>query len=227
MSDTIRHHINRGAGIQFVGNIFRLAEFLLTLLAARLFGAQVWGQYIFLTALVIPMVRLSNIGLDKGLVWFIAKYYTEKIPPRLFKLLRAWSFGLSVVSVLGYSIYYFLSGGLSRSETALIQPVSTVVIAFSVPFLALTNLSLGISIGRKKIEHDVFIRSILYPFFYLGIPCILAVAFPTLKVLAVAFLLGNILGYLCSRFLAERALDFLEFTEKAGNPYSKRLSALS
>ena len=108
-NDTIRRDLNRGASISFAGNIFKLVEFLLTLLAARLFGVQVWGQYIFLNTLLLPLQRLACAGLDKGLIWFISKHRDSRMPTGFFAWIR------NRILIFGGEMALFSAGpGISR-----------------------------------------------------------------------------------------------------------------
>jgi O-antigen/teichoic acid export membrane protein len=51
-------------------------------------------------------------------------------------------------------------------------------------------------------EHEVLVRGIIYPIFYLGMPCALAFLSRQTRMLAAFFLIGSAAGYLASLYLA-------------------------
>ncbi len=218
--DTIRRDINRGAAISFAGNGFKLAEFLLTLLAARLYGVHVWGQYIFLNTLFLPVMRLACAGLDKGVIWYLSRHHGSRPPPHFFTWIRKRMFLIGAGLLLGFAGYRLLGFG-KPSPGGLTEPVSLALMAAAVPFIMLTNLNLGVSMAFKKMEHEVLVRGILYPACYLGLPCALAFLSHEVRMLAGFYLMGSILGWIASGLLSaplKRELALrpeTEHTEKA------------
>ena len=198
--EKIEKDINRGASITFLGNLLKLVEFPLTLLAARLFGVDTWGQYTFLATFIIPIIRFSTLGLDKGLVWFIAKHHGFRIAPEFFFRIQKILLGFSFVLIVGYGIRLGLKGDWGHSNS-LFEPVALALFIACVPFLVLTNMNLGISLGLKKPEHEALIRSILYPLCYLALPCAFSHFFHGIRAMAFFYLLGSFIGYACSFFL--------------------------
>ncbi len=196
MNDPIKKSIQRGAIIQALGNIFRLGEFGLTLLAAKLFGSLIWGQYIFITTLILPIIRLSTLGLDKGLIWLIAKFRKQKFPKALFIRICVHTLTSSIILTGMFLIYNFIYG--SNNESKLIDPISFMLVLCCIPILALTNLNLGVSIGKKRIEDEIVIRTIIYPIFYLALPCALYFLPLGIRTLSWCFLSGTFVGFLYS-----------------------------
>jgi O-antigen/teichoic acid export membrane protein len=200
--DNIRRDINRGAAISFAGNFFKLAEFLLTLLAARLFGVSVWGSYIFLNALFLPVLRLSCAGLDKGIIWYVSKHRESRLPDGFFAWVRNRMLIIAAVLLSGFGAYQFTWGRAASAPGGLLDPAALALMAAAVPFIMLTNLNLGVSMAFKKMEHEVLVRGILYPIFYLGFPCAFAFLSRETRLLALFFLVGSAAGWLASLWLA-------------------------
>jgi O-antigen/teichoic acid export membrane protein len=172
------------------------------LLAAKLFGAQAWGQYIFLNAFFMPVLRLSGFGMDKGVVWFISRNEDQRISPGFFRTLRLRMAAFSCLMLIGIGFYrFFLSQG-DRPVSALIAPVPLLLMGMAVPFMLLTNLNIGVSIAFKKVEHDVLVRGVVYPALQLGLPCLLAFWFRDIRSLAFTFLIGCFGGYWLSEYLS-------------------------
>ncbi len=219
--DNIRRDINRGAAISFAGNFFKLAEFLLTLLAARLYGVSVWGSYIFLNTLFLPVLRLSCAGLDKGIIWYVSKHRESRLPDGFFQWVRNRMLMIAAVLLTGFGVYQFFWGRVASAHGTLLDPVALILMAAAIPFIMLTNLNLGVSMAFKKMEHEVLIRGILYPIFYLGFPCALAFLSRETRMLALFFLIGSAAGFAASQWLAaplKNALDgkpVTEHTDKA------------
>lgn len=219
--ETIRRDINRGAAISFAGNFFKLAEFLLTLLAARLYGVSVWGSYIFLNTLFLPVLRLSCAGMDKGIIWYVSKHRESRLPAGFFAWVRNRMLIISAVLLTGFGVYQAFWGRASSAPGGLLDPVALILMAAAIPFIMLTNLNLGVSMAFKKMEHEVLVRGILYPIFYLGLPCAFAFLSRETRVLAFFFLLGSAAGWLASLWLAaplKNSMDdqpVTEHTDKA------------
>jgi O-antigen/teichoic acid export membrane protein len=201
--DKIAKDINRGAAITFGGNLLKLLEFPLTLLSAGLFGAETWGQYVFLSTLLLPVLRLSTLGMDRGLVWFIARHHGHHVPPSFFGRAQRILAAAALAFIAAYGLYYWLARPSSEAEGRLLEPVSLGLFAAAMPFLALTNINLGISMGAKRPEHEVMVRGILQPLCYLALPCALAPFLgKDIRLLAAAYLLGGVLGHAWSIRLA-------------------------
>lgn len=199
--DSIRRDINRGAAISLAGNAFKIAEFGLTLLAARLFGVHVWGQYIFLNTLFLPVMRLAGAGLDKGVIWYLSKHRESRPPADFFPWIRNRMLAIGFVVLLGFGAWRLLVIG-KPSEGGLIEPVSLLLFAAAIPFLMFTNLNLGVSMAFKKMEHEVLVRGILYPACYLGLPCAFSFLSRDTRLLALCYLIGSAAGWLLSGALA-------------------------
>lgn len=201
-SETIRRDLTRGASISFAGNVFKLAEFGLTLLAAGLFGVHVWGQYIFLNTLFMPVVRLALAGMDKGVTWYVSKHRASRLPDGFFRWIRLRMLAVGALVLLALGGWHLFTGKGVPKEGGLVDPLSLALMAGAVPFLMLTNLNLGLSIAFRKIEHEVLVRGILHPLFHLGFPCAFAFLSRDTSLLAFFFLAGTVAGWALSERLA-------------------------
>ncbi|MDQ3000502.1 MAG: hypothetical protein M3Y08_04485, partial [Fibrobacterota bacterium] len=121
--EKIQKDINRGASITFIGNLLKMVEFPLTLLAARLFGVDVWGQYIFLATFIMPIIRFSTLGLDKGMVWFIAKHHGLRIHPDFFFRIQKILLIICLAFISGYGAYHGFNAA-SGPTAKLFEPVA-------------------------------------------------------------------------------------------------------
>lgn len=214
-SETIRRDLTRGAAISFGGNVFKLAEFGLTLLAAGLFGVEVWGRYIFLNTLLMPVVRLASAGMDRGVTWYVSRHRDIRLPEGFFPWIRRRMLIAGGLLLVAASAWTLLKG--KGSGSGLFDPLAFGLMAASVPFILLTNLNVALSTAFRKIEHDVLVRGILHPAFHLGLPCAAAVFTRDLSLLAGSFLLGSAAGWALSEKLAaplRRSLDALPATEQ-------------
>lgn len=201
-SETIRRDLTRGATISYVGNVFKLAEFALTLLAAGLFGVHVWGQYIFLNTLFMPGMRLALAGMDKGVTWYVSRHRASRLPDGFFRWIRLRMLAAGALVLLAAGAWHLAAGDGALKEGGLVDPLSLALMAASVPFLMLTHLNLGLSIAFRKIEHEVLVRGILPPLFQLGFPCALAFFSRDISLLAAFFLAGAVAGWAVSAKLA-------------------------
>ena len=144
--------INRGAIIQAIGNFFRLGEFGLTLLAVKLFGSVIWGQYIFITTLILPVIRISSIGIDKGLIWLVARHPKQKIPGALIRSVYIQATGLSLLILVLSSIYFAIfKKEFESGSQALFQLDSLIPVLLAMPFRAVCGVPRGRAVSEKGI----------------------------------------------------------------------------
>jgi O-antigen/teichoic acid export membrane protein len=75
--DRDRVSVVRGALVNVMGHLLRLAEPLLTLAVVRLYGEAVWGHFILAESIAYFGTRVATLGLDKGMLWSISRSRAE------------------------------------------------------------------------------------------------------------------------------------------------------
>jgi len=154
---------SRGGSISLVGEISIAGlTFLFSLLAARLFGAYHYGLFVLALSVVEVACMLIVLGLDTGLVHFVAKYQHDRTHQRRF--LRAGQRAAMVSSLAGTVFLFGLAPWLSneifhKPDLAIILRV----MALSIPFFALSVVGLAATRGAKTMRYTVYVRKMLVP----------------------------------------------------------------
>lgn len=179
-------HIARGVGMSSAGQgLGRVIGFAITVAIAQMHGGGQLGFY----AAGIAVIQLSNIvsqlGLDNGVVRYVARYRTEGDTARVKgTVLQALgvSFGISVV----LSAALFFGAGLLTAPFG--RPfLETMFQAFSLalPFFTLMSMTLWATQGFQTVRYATLVRDVLQPlvnlvlvfvFYFLGVEILGAVA---------------------------------------------------
>lgn len=155
----------KGGGITFAGKLFTyICRFVITLLLARLLGAEQYGLYnLALTAITVT-AALAAFGLDSALVRYIAMFARRRDDAGLWGVLQI---GLSVTTILSV----LLSAGLFILAEPIAQGIFHEprlapllrVAGLIVPFLTLSNTIAAATQGFKRMQYATIARDILQP----------------------------------------------------------------
>ena len=154
---TDREFLARGALINGIGFITRVAAPALVILLARFYPKAEFGLFISIQAMVITISRALLLGLDKGLLWYVPKAGRIGGAPWgvasslwLSAALAAAAFGVSVTMIETGWVY-----GLSAFQNA--SPSFLLLMAASVlPFCAV-NIFSGALEGARQPQYRVFL----------------------------------------------------------------------
>ncbi len=208
--------VARGAGISTFGQgISRVLGYGTQVALARMYGPAALGLYVLGTTIIALGNILSQIGMDNGVVRYVAHYRAEGDGARIRGtiLLALWvSFGFSVaLAVLVFAASGFLA------NTVFSKPAMEALFrlfSVSLPFLTLMSMALWAIQGFQTVKYPTYVRQITQPlvnlalivaFYLLGVQVIGAVA-----AYVVSMAVGSVFGlyYLWRVFprLLDRAL---------------------
>lgn len=156
--------IARGVGVSSVGQGFsRLLGYATQVAMARWYGPGQLGFYLLGLTLVQIANLLSQLGMDNGVVRYVAHYQAEGDARRVRGvIIQALSvtFALSV----GLSVLMFLSAGLLADLFN--QPfLETVIRAFSVsvPFFTVMSMALWATQGFQTVKYATYVQYVVRP----------------------------------------------------------------
>jgi len=105
----------KGSGISFFLRFGGLSiGYLLTLVIARLFGAEGLGEYILAITILRLFALLAKLGLDTTSIRFIASYASQSKWTSIFHFRKQIVSILSITSILSSLLMYFLSEPISN-----------------------------------------------------------------------------------------------------------------
>ena len=159
--------IARGTGIVFVGTVISMfLGFLSRAVIARNFSTSEYGVFnLALTILSIALV-VATLGFQNSLPREVA-FHKEKEPSKLGLLVSTALVIVAANSLLMMVLLILGSGFAARvfNEERLIYALR--IVAFALPFSALTGVIISISRGFGRVREQVYFRSIIYPMVWL------------------------------------------------------------
>ncbi|NJE06960.1 flippase [Thermococcus sp. M39] len=177
MSETSQalQKIARGTGIVFAGIIISmLFGFLSRTIIARYFSAGEYGVFnLALTVLSIALVVVT-LGFSNSLPREIA-FYKEREPSRVRDLISTALIIVAVNSIIWTIVLILEAENISQvfNEERLVYALK--IVAFALPFSALTGMIISISQGFGRVREKVYFQNILYPILWLILVLSLAI----------------------------------------------------
>lgn len=159
-SPTFDQHVltaAKGGGIITIGRLYAYANrFVITLLLARLLGAEQYGVYSLALSVAAITSTVSMLGLDDAVMRYVAIYSSRRDESGLWGALQV-SLGTSLILgvMLGAALFLLaeiISVNLFHEPqlTPLIRLISIVI-----PFLTLSEMLMFATRGFKKMEYSV------------------------------------------------------------------------
>lgn len=159
-SPTFDQHVltaAKGGGIITIGRLYAYANrFVITLLLARLLGAEQYGVYSLALSVAAITSTVSMLGLDDAVMRYVAIYSSRRDESGLWGALQV-SLGTSLLLgvMLGAALFLLadiISVNLFHEPqlTPLIRLISIVI-----PFLTLSEMLMFATRGFKKMEYSV------------------------------------------------------------------------
>lgn len=186
--------MRRATIFMLADNISRVAEPLLKMACAVAFVGGAWGTFAYLESIVLVLMRLSLLGLEKGVVW-LGGSVTDQ---REFFRRSTGAFGFvfvvsSVVSLVAYlSLSWLGASGFFRASP------NTEWIFAAVPFQSLATVILQALVSRQQLGQTIVVRNLLLPLVTFGLPLGLVAVLPDSRnvLLLAAYLAGSVLAFL-------------------------------
>lgn len=173
-------------------NSSRLAEPLLKMACAVAFVGGAWGAFAYLESMVLVLMRLSLLGLEKGIVWMGGSETDEREfvrrSTRTFLFVAAVSGAVAGIATLGLAF-------LADASVFRQAPGSEWILA-AVPFQAVATVVLQALVSRSYLGESIVVRNLLLPAVTFALPLGAVILLPEWKqtLLPVAYLAGSVLA---------------------------------
>lgn len=182
---------SQGLLINFLGYFIKLAYPLTLIFITRFYGMEDWGVFVSAQAIILLLVRVIILGLDKGLVWWVAQSEnSQKLSG--FGILILWILGLNLLFL--FPAIRWLAPWFCEYKEIPQSTASLQFLMLSLLPMILTEIFLGASMGLKKMGGQVFIKGTTIPLIF----SVLAVLFyfsPIQKIgISMAHLISQIIG---------------------------------
>ena len=161
------HKIARGTSIVFAGTIISMLFGFLTLaIIARTFSKAEYGVFsLALTVINIALI-IATLGFQNSLPREVA-FYKEKDPARIDKLISTALMVIALSSILLMILLILEAENIARifKDERLIQALK--IIAFVLPFSALTSIIISITQGFGRVREKICFQNVIHPTVFL------------------------------------------------------------
>lgn len=165
--------LRRGAVVNLLGNLFKLADPVLLVAVFAAFGAERFGTFYFAQAVVLLLLRVCLVGMDKALLWWVPREPDRRPGPMLVR--AAWlTLGLASATVL-VSIAFVGPELMARFGRAPESAVALRLLVVSLPLLVALELLTHATMGTRRMETNMLVKDIVLPVAFPGIAMVLAV----------------------------------------------------
>ena len=160
-SDNDRRDLARGATVNLVGNLFKLADPVLLVAVAATYGAEAFGLFFVAQAIVLLLLRVALLGLDKAMLWWIPREQGFAPTPLLR---RAATVSVSLAVVLTAAVVGLAGPGAME---ALGRPAEAAtplrLLALSLPLLVGIELTTHATMGTRRMGVNVLVKDVVQP----------------------------------------------------------------
>jgi O-antigen/teichoic acid export membrane protein len=164
LSDDARA-LRRGAVTNGIGYAVAALQPPLLVLVVRAYGAESFGLYTAVNGLLWIALRVALLGLDKGLLWWVARAGPAQAASAVRASLR-WVLGASTLTAL--VIAGLLTPALARWADLEGAEPTLRVMSFGLIPMSLTELLLCVGLGQRRVGTKVFVRDGLLPMSFVG-----------------------------------------------------------
>ena len=213
----------KGGGISFILRFGGLTVgYLLTLVIANLFGAKGLGDYVLAIAVLRLFTLLAKLGLDTTSIRFIASFASQDKWTSIFKFRKQVVSILSISSVVGSVLMYFLSVPISQLINS--NPLYIQINAFFVLPMIFFMLHYQSLRGLKRIAEFSFFYRMSQALFSLVSIVILYQFFATSDIPVYAYLISvfivSVLSFISFRYWLNKRSKGIDSAELEIMSYS-------
>lgn len=210
MPDSLKKEIGKGARVNALGVLGKLAGPAFLVLVIRLYGPDNFGVYVTALALVEMALAFLIAGFKDGAVIFVARYAAEdRGDPRLYRALAnavIWSLVLAVFLILAAMTLgpRFLPDLYADFGSELAAMVS--LMALALPGLAFERVVVSATQGLKIMKYEVIVNGMMRPLLLIAFASAAYGVLPDYRGLAAAYLATQIIIGLYAAFVFHREL---------------------
>ena len=150
--------------IAFSGNIVKkLFGFLIIAVITRLVSPSVYGLFVLATSIVLLIQTFASLGLPKAIDYFVPQYLEEEQFGMARGVILQVTFLVVITSGITAFVVFFSAERISLlfGEPALRIPL--LILALTVPLLAMYNVLLASFNSIKKLKYRVYMRDFIRP----------------------------------------------------------------
>jgi O-antigen/teichoic acid export membrane protein len=217
--------LRKGTWLIVVGMALGNIAPALVILLARVFPPATFGLYVSLQALVLTVSKLTTLGLDRGLNWYVARERARPARRASALVAATWvALALALVVVLGGALLCVLAPELGQ---ALLHGdlAFAAVCLLALPGWCVLHLHAGALEGLLKPGYRIFLNQTLVTTLAPALGLLLYALGLGRWGLAVGLVLANTLGAALIVWAARRALPELRYLQWPG--IERRLLAYS
>ena len=195
--------LQRGIAANLLGYVLKLLNPVLLILVVRRYGSEEFGLFSLAQATVMFAARVTALGLDKGVLWWIPRQPDATARSGIRPALQ-----LSGVASLAVALAMGLAAGPAVLRALGAAPdVSTTLrlVALGLPLQVVMDVLVHACMGRRHVATQVLVKDTLVPTAFVGLALALHVAGLTGIGLALAFVLGNAAGVVAATWTFRRA----------------------
>jgi O-antigen/teichoic acid export membrane protein len=148
--------IDRGAIWTLVGNGLNLLPALLELVLLRRFGLGIWGEFLGAQAIVMVSGRVSCLGLDKAMLWYLPMLAKEG------RGVRRPGWGAAILAAgVGGMLTLLLAWPLMRLALPRATDLSLCRwVVMAIPFFSSSEVFIGSLQGMQKFHYRPLLRDL-------------------------------------------------------------------
>jgi stage V sporulation protein B len=196
--------IQSGSRFMVLDNISKGLEPVLILLCARAYAGGDWGYFKYYESLVLLLIRLSSLGLDRGVIWIYSRcrddaQFVQRFA-RAMNLVFLASSALVAFAVLQH-LHYLPDLGSWTDKLPKAPPAQLALYLASVPVQACTLLFMQAFLNKKVLYFGMLLRNFAVPTAIYAPALLLSVTSLRSVGLALPYLLGNLLGLALAAYM--------------------------
>lgn len=182
----------KGGSISFAGRLFEyLVRFVFSILVARVIGAEQYGLYTLGLTIVPILSMLSLMGLQTGVVAFLAPAIRDKDESRIWGIIQVCAGIPALLSTFfGVALFLFAEpvAVLGFHDARLIPLLQ--IVSISIPLDAIGFIAYQIIISYKRPKYSVLANNVVVPLAKL----LLTIGFLALGMGVVGIILAHVIA---------------------------------
>jgi O-antigen/teichoic acid export membrane protein len=208
--DAFLDRIARGVGVGSVGQgVSRLLGYATQVALARMFGPAQLGFYALGITLVQIINILSQLGMDNGVVRYVARYEAEGDASRVRGTVIQALLATFALSVVLSALLFFGAGLLAEGMDKPFLETTFRAFSGAVPFFTVMSMALWATQGFQTVKYATWVQHVLRPLSNLALVVIVyLVGLEVLGAIA-AYILSMVFGAVLSLYYLWRVFPGL------------------
>lgn len=181
--------LHKGALTNIAGQVARVAQPVLLLAAARLYGPSEWGLFVAGQAALQILAKASLLGLERGMLFWIPRATNTGASLAIRASATRVAAAALALSALAAVAIPFLA---ARSG---VSPKTWFLMGLGLCPLALMELLVHATVGRRRMDVQVAVRDVLVPLATLGVAILFKLLGAGAWGLGAASAIGTMVGF--------------------------------